>query len=198
MSANPIEFFYDLGTPYSFMASTQLKHMRARTGLDVQPRAFLLGGVFKASGNESPAAVLAKGRQVIADLDRWRRFYDVEFKFSPHFPFNTLYLQRMLAAQEREDPEAAERLMHSLFRSFWVDEADPTDPDALALGFKRAEVDCAALLAAAQAPEIKALLREVTDEAVGRGAFGAPTFFVGNRMWWGNDRIPLMEWELRA
>lgn len=194
-----VELFFDVGSPYSYLAMTQVPGLRERTGARVSLRPFLLGGVFKEVGNASPAGVAAKGRWMLGDLSRWAARYGVPFRMSSRFPTNTLGVQRALvAAEQRFGEEAMERLAMAFFRAMWVADRDLGSVDERARCAEEANVDGAALAEAVGEPAVKEALKAATSEAVRRGAFGAPTFFVGEMMFWGNDRLPLLEDELRA
>ena len=194
-----VEFFFDVGSPYSYLAATQTRALRERTGARVRLRPFLLGGVLKETGNDAPARVAAKARWMLSDLARWAERYGVPFRMSSHFPVNTLSAQRALCAAEKLfGEEAMENLAMELFRAMWVEGRDVSSGDELAFAANAAGLDVAALTAAIGTADIKETLRKTTDEAIARGAFGAPTFFVGDVMFWGNDRLPLLEDHLRA
>lgn len=184
-----IEFFFDIGSPYTYLASTQMAALAARTGVPVRWRPFLIGGVFKAIGNTAPANVVAKGAHMLVDLKRWAAHYGIPFQFSPLFPVNSLLPMRALTTYADEElPEAA----HRVFRAYWVESRDPSDRAVLT------DVLGEQALRDAEDPVVKARLRANTDEAVARGAFGAPTFFVGDEMFFGNDRLQFVEAAAKA
>jgi 2-hydroxychromene-2-carboxylate isomerase len=136
---------------------------------------------------------------MIGDLERWAERYGVPFRMSPHFSFNTLRMQRTLIAAEQRDPSLAERAALALYRRLWGEEADPVDPattHAALLEAGASDADAAALLSAPDEPAIKQALLQATEEAVRRGAFGAPAIFVGDELHWGNDRLDLLAWRL--
>lgn len=194
-----IELFFDVGSPYSYLASTQVASLRERTGRPVRMRPFLLGAVMKETGNDSPARVASKARYMLDDLTRWAEQYGVPFRFSSRFPVNTLTAQRALVAAERLfGQEAMERLAHRLFAAIWVEDRDVSSGDELAFCANDAGLDAKKLAVAVSSQEVKDALREATSEAIRRGAFGAPTFFAGETMVWGNDRIDLLVEMLRA
>ena len=191
--AQDIELFYDVGSPYSYLAETQTEDIERRTGRTVRYRPFLLGGVFKASGNVAPANVPNKARWMLADLDAWARFYGVPFRMSSHWPLATLPTQRVLVACERlHGQQPLRALSRALFHAYWVDDRDVTTPETLASVIGATGLDPTALAAAATEQATKDLLRETTDEAVRRGAFGSPSFFAGDQLFFGNDRITLL------
>lgn len=189
-----IELFFDIGSPYSYLAATQAEAIERRTGAKVRFRPFLLGAVFKATGNSPPAQVANKAKWMLADLACWARAYGVAFRFPSRFPLNTLPTERAVTAAERlAGEDAARRFALALFTAFWADDRDVSDREVIASVATAVGLDAAAVAAATDAQETKDLLRARTDEAIARGAFGAPTFFVGDEMFFGNDRIVLVE-----
>lgn len=199
MSDRPvIEFFFDVGSPYSYLAATQIDRVGEGAGAEVRWRPFLLGGVFKDSGNDMPARVAAKARWMLRDLSLWADAYDVPFRFPSRFPLNTLHAQRALAAATHRWPDALRPFALALFRAYWCEDRDISQPDEIGTAARAAGLDAEVVLASTREQEVKDLLRRWTGEAVERGAFGAPTFFVGDEMYWGNDRLELMARNLRA
>lgn len=190
-----VEFFYDIGSPYTYMAATQMDGLGKRTGAEVIWRPFLLGGVFKAVGNEMPARVAAKAKHMLQDLVRWSRHYDVPFQFSSRFPQNGL--RAMRACTFAEQKGKSREFAMAVFKAYWVDDLDITSDETLSACARSAGLDPKELLAACDSPAVKDQLRRNTDEAVARGAFGAPTVFVGDLMFWGNDRLHFVEEALR-
>lgn len=194
MSDTPIEFFYDVVSPYSHFAAHTAQKLAETTGRQVRWRAFFLGGVLRSSGNSAPATVPAKGQLLRTDFARESARLSVPFSYHPGFPMNTLGLMRGLAGLESSDPERAATLALALFKAMWIDNIPTDDLDRLGPIIASAGVDPAAFLTGAQDPANKARLKAQSDEAVERGAFGAPTFFVGDRMWWGHDRMDQLAW----
>jgi 2-hydroxychromene-2-carboxylate isomerase len=193
MADRLIEFFFDIGSSYSYLASTQMDGVAIRTGVPVRWRPFLLGAVFKAIGNDLPIKIPPKARWMLHDMTLWAHHYGIGFRMPTRFPIVTLRAQRALCAVERLQPAALPRVAQSLFRAYWAEDRDPTSDDAITAAARGADIDPAAILPAIEAQETKDLLRATTDEAVKRGAFGAPAMFVGDVLFWGNDRIPLLE-----
>ncbi len=189
-----LEFFYDFVSPYSYLASTRVEAIAARTGATLRWRPFVLGGVFKATGNRAPIENPAKARQMLLDLGRWSRRLGVPLHFPEVFPFNPiLSLRTALAA------EAAGKLVpatHAIYKARWASARDIADPAVLAAVLTEAGLDGAALVAAA--PNYKEALMKQTQEAVDRGAYGAPLFFVGEELFLGNDRLDFVEEALKA
>jgi len=183
-----LEFFYDFVSPYSYLASTRVEALAARTGATLRWRPFLLGGVFKATGNRAPIETVAKGKHMWLDLERWARRLDVPLRRPTTFPFSPmLALRTSLAA----DPAALPTLTHAVFRAAWAEGRDIADVAVLTAILDEAGLDGAALVAAA--PSKKEALTAQTQEAVDRGTYGAPTFFVGKELFVGNDRLDFVE-----
>lgn len=194
MSTPVIEFFFDIGSPYSYLAATQIDAVGKRTKTPVRWRPFLLGGVFKASGNTTPATVQSKARWMLQDLTRWAEHYGVPFKMSSRFPLNTLRTQRALTgvALKHDDAKVGVLAMQ-LFQAYWVNDQDISDEAVITEVASHCGLDGAALLEMSGSQAVKDRLKSDTDEAVRRGAFGAPTVFIGDQMFWGNDRLLLVE-----
>jgi 2-hydroxychromene-2-carboxylate isomerase len=186
-----IEFFFDLSSPYSYLAATQLPAIAARTGSIITWKPFVLFAVFKAAENEMPARVPAKAQYMLKDLHRWARYYGVEFRFNSRFPVNALKAMRLVVAGD-EQGRAAETAM-AAFRAVWAEDRDVTDPKELAAIAEQAGLDAGRAMAAIETQAIKDRLRAYTDDAIRRGAFGAPAMFVGDELFWGNDRLHFVE-----
>lgn len=189
-SGHQIEFFFDIASTYSYLAATQIDALGERVGVPVRWRPMLLGGVLKATNNRAPIEVAAKARYMLTDLHDWADLYGVPMRFPTQFPPNSIPIQRVLSAVTEADVRV---LGKALFDAYWTQQQNLSDLAVLAHVIHVAGFPSVELLARAQDQEIKDKLRATTDEAVARGAFGAPTFFVGDRMFWGNDRLPLLE-----
>jgi 2-hydroxychromene-2-carboxylate isomerase len=184
-----LEFFFDFGSPTSYLAYTQLPKLAAECGARLIWRPMLLGGVFKATGNASPVTVPAKGRWMNQDMARWARRYGVTLAMNPHFPINTLTLMRGAVGLQMRQPADFERYVDTVFRAMWETPRNMGDSAVLAETLQRAGFDAAAFTALVNDPEVKARLVANTEEAVTRGVFGAPTMFVGKQMFFGQDRL---------
>ncbi|WP_220348868.1 2-hydroxychromene-2-carboxylate isomerase [Alkalilimnicola ehrlichii] len=169
-----IAFFFDVGSPASYLAWTQLPAIAEAAGAEIVWKPMLLGGVFKATGNRSPAEVAAKSRYTRQDFSRYAERYGVPFQHNPYFPINTLLLMRGAEAF-RETPQF-QPYLRAVFEAIWVEPRNLNEPEELAQVLAQAGFDPAQVLARAQAPEVKARLKVTTEEAVARGVFGAPTF----------------------
>ena len=189
MSERTVEYFFDVGSPTSYLAWTQLPKVAAETGAAIVWRPMLLGGVFKATGNASPVMVPAKGRWMNEDMQRWAARYGVTLRPNPHFPINTLTLMRGAAGMQMRSPGEFLRYVDVVERAMWESPVNLGDPEVLAATLAGAGFDPAAFAALVADPEVKAKLVATTEEAVARGVFGAPTFFVGDAMFFGQDRL---------
>jgi 2-hydroxychromene-2-carboxylate isomerase len=189
MPAKTIEFLFDFGSPTTYLAHTQLPQLAADTGAHIQYVPMLLGGVFKATGNQSPVMVPAKGRRMGEDLPRFARRYGVPYQFNPHFPINTLTLMRGAVGLQMRDPQRFMPYVNAVFRAMWVEPVNLGDPAVLASTLGAAGFDADSFMALVGDAEVKAKLIANTEAAVARGVFGAPTCFVGREMFFGQDRL---------
>lgn len=189
-----VEFFFDFGSPYTYLAYHQLPKIAARHGATIIWRPILLGGVFQATGNHSPVEVPAKGRHSLIDLQRWAQHFGVPMQMNPHFPINTLLLMRgAVALQMQGDAAAFSHYLAVVFGALFEHPRNLGQAEVLATVLADNGMDPDHLLALAHAPAAKEGLKENTAEAVARGVFGAPTFFVGEQMFWGQDRLHFVE-----
>jgi 2-hydroxychromene-2-carboxylate isomerase len=194
--AKQVEFYFDFGSTYSYLAFRQLPKIVAAHGAQIVWRPMLLGGVFKATGNRSPIDVPAKGRWSFADLQRWARHYGVKFVMNPHFPVNTLAAMRGAVGMQMRGEDFA-RYADAMFTAMWENKRNLAQPEELAAVVQNAGFDPAAFQTMINDQAVKDELKRVTEEAVARGVFGAPTFFVGDEMFWGQDRLLFVEQALQ-
>jgi 2-hydroxychromene-2-carboxylate isomerase len=187
-----LEFFFDLLSPFSYLASTQVEAVCARTGATLVWRPFLLGAVFKATENASPLNNPHKAAYLWKDLERWADHYGIpRLTFPSEFPFRVVDADRLvLVAGEHGKGGAFAR---AAFNAIWADGKDLSKPEQLGEILRSVEIDPAPALERAGAIEIKDALKRNGEEAVARGAFGAPTFFVGDELFLGNDRLAFVE-----
>jgi len=193
-----VDFYFDFGSPAAYLAATQLPHVCADTGAELVWKPMLLGGVFQATGNHSPAEIAPKGPYMTIDLQRFAKRYGVPFVHNPHFPVNTLLLMRGATALQMKEPARFGAYVDAVFHAMWVEPENMNDPATVGAVLQNAGFDAAAVLALAGAPETKERLKAVTQEAVARGVFGAPTMFVGDQMFWGQDRLDFVREALSA
>jgi 2-hydroxychromene-2-carboxylate isomerase len=189
-----VELYYDYSCPYAYLASTQIDAVCERTGAELIWRPMLLGGVFRALGMpDTPALAPAKARLNHLDMHRWADWYGVPLVMPPLHPNRTVLALRATLAAEESAPVATK----ALFRAYWALGRDVSRPEVVSDALSEAGLDGPALVRHAEEPAIKDALRARTDEAVGRGVFGAPTFFVttdaGTETFWGQDRLHFVE-----
>ncbi len=184
-----VEFFFDFGSPAAYLAYTQLPKIAAKAGAEIVWRPMLLGGVFKATGNASPVTVPAKGKWMMGDLPRFARRYGVPFAMPPGFPINTLQLMRGAAGIQMKHPKFFATYVEAIFHAMFAAPRDLRDAAAVAEVVQSLGMDPAEFEALIADPEVKQRLIATTEEAVTRGAFGAPTYFVGDEMFFGQDRL---------
>ena len=192
-----VEFFYDYGSPASYLAFYRLLQLEKQYQLQIVYRPMLLGGVFKTIGNKDPASVPAKGLYLFTDFQRYAQRYGVTFRYNPHFPVNTLALMR--AAVSLVDHPAALHSFNKLcFDAMWKEPQNMADPQVVGALLAASDLDAAGLFAATQNPAIKEDLKKRTQEAVDKGVFGAPTMFFNGQMYWGQDRIFMIVEQLES
>ena len=198
MSQKVLDFCFDVGSPASYLAWTQLKRLTQETGARLQPLPMLLGGVFKATGNASPVSVPAKAAYIFKDFQRFAQRYGVAFEANPHFPIQTLLLMRMLTGVQTHQAQHFTQLCGHLFEGIWVRGLQLHDPQVLEAWLLEGGFAAAELLALAEQQDTKDRLKALTEQAIGRGVFGAPTFFVGQEMFFGQDRLDFVHQALLA
>ncbi|MCR5880511.1 2-hydroxychromene-2-carboxylate isomerase [Phenylobacterium sp. J367] len=186
-----VEFLFDFGSPASYLAWKALPDVAARTGAEIDYRPVLLGGVFKATGNASPATIAVKGAWMNADLARWAAKRGTPFTRNPHFPINTLHLMRG-AVGLRDDPRFL-AYVDAVFDAMWNDPKNLGDPAEMGPVLARAGVSGEEFMAFQADEDVKARLKADTEAAVARGMFGAPTFFVEGELYFGQDRLDFVE-----
>jgi 2-hydroxychromene-2-carboxylate isomerase len=194
-----IAFIFDFGSPNAYLAYKVLPAVAARTGAEIKLLPCLLGGIFKLTGNQAPTTAFGsiKGKLDYEMLET-RRFIAAHgldaFRFNPHFPVNTLLLMRGMVAAQRMG--VGESYLDAMLRGMWEDGLKLDDPAVFAATADAGGLDGQALLAATADPEVKAELMANTEAAVARGVFGIPTFFVGDEMFFGKERLGQVEAEL--
>lgn len=194
-----VEFHFDFGSPNAYLAHLVVPEIEKRTGAKFEYVPILLGGVFKLTNNRSPAESMSgiKNRLEYEELERQRfvrRHAITRFTFNPFFPVNTLLIMRGAVAAQLEG--VFDRYVDEVFRHMWAEPKKMDDPEVVGAALVESGFDAAALLARVQEPEVKDLLLKNTQDSVARGAFGSPTFFVGNEMFFGKDRLRDVEEEI--
>ena len=195
------DFITDLGSPNAYLVHKVLPQIESRTGAQFRYRPCLLGGIFKETGNQSPFFAFADIKHKL-DYERLEiRRYVAEhkldaFQFNAHFPMNTLTLMRMAAAVELDAPDQLRAFFDAGFAGMWEQNRDFTQEEVIKAHFGDAGFDADTLLARTADTEVKAHLIANTQDAVVRGAFGMPTIFVGEEMFYGKERLAQIEAEI--
>jgi 2-hydroxychromene-2-carboxylate isomerase len=187
-----VEFDFDFGSPNSYLAHKVIPEIEARTGAKFEYVPVLLGGVFKLTNNKPPMVAFGgiknKMRRFIA------RHKLTKFQFNPNFPVNTLAIMRMATAAQMSGE--LPRYADAVFGFMWETGRKMDDPEVIRASLLEAGLDADRLIAAAQTPEVKDRLMRNTSEAVDRGVFGSPSFFVGDEIFFGKDRLRDVEEEI--
>lgn len=195
VSINP-QFLFDVGSPNAFLSHEAIPAIEKRTGVKFEYVPILLGGIFKATNNKSPAESLAgiKNKREFHALETERfvkRFGVKPYVWNPFFPVNTLNLMRAAVAAQLEG--VFEKYVEAAFHHMWVEPKKMDDPEVAAKALAASGLDAGKLLTRAQDADVKAKLIENTQSAVERGAFGSPTFFVGQEMFFGKEQLREVE-----
>ena len=191
-----IDFIFDFGSPNAYLAWRVLPEIAARTHAQVNLIPCLLGGLFKLTGNESPMTAFGKVKGKLEyerlETQRFIAKHGIQgFRFNPHFPVNTLLVMRGLLAAGRAN--VFEPYLETVLKAIWEEGKKMDDPVVVAEVLRAAGLDPKAILDATQDPVVKADLAENTNAAAARGAFGIPTFFVGEEMFFGKERLGQVE-----
>jgi 2-hydroxychromene-2-carboxylate isomerase len=196
--AKTFDYYFDFGSLATYLAHTQMDKIKAETGASPIYLPMLLGAVFKATGNASPASVPAKGKYIFVDFKRFADSYGVPLETNPFFPIITTTLMRMLTGLQMRSDTRVHEFMDTIFKAIWVDAMNLNAPEVVDQVLREAHFDPVELLQLANEQATKDRLKDITTQAVDRGVFGAPTFFVGQDMFWGQDRIEQLKVALRA
>lgn len=178
-----LEFYFDYVSPYSYLANSQLAALDA----EIVYRPILLGALMNNVGNKPPATLKPRGKYLFRDVQRWADHYGIPYRMNPVFPVNTIKALRVALVVQEEGKLHA--LHQAMFDAVWAHGLDVNDDKVLSDIISAAGLPPDAVMARIGTDDIKAKLRANTDEAQARGAFGAPTFFVGEEMFFGNDRM---------
>jgi len=192
-----VEFYYDLVSPYSYLAYGQIGRICEENRAELVLRPMLLGAVHKAAEIKAPIETKLKARYQARDIRRWAEYYGASLRFPDPFPFRTLKTMRAaMFLQERGELEA---FTDAAFALYWEEGGAPKGLEAvdedvpISTVARRMGADPEEVLEGAASPDAKQGLKDATSEALERGVFGAPAFFVGDEMFWGNDRLHFVE-----
>ncbi len=186
-----VEFLFDFGSPTSYLAYKQLPKIASRHGARIVWTPILLGAVFKATGNTSPAMVPAKARYMNADMARFAKRYNVVLNFNTHFPVNTLTLMRGAVAYQATNQ--FDIYVNAMFDAMWAHPRNLNDPGEVGQVLHDIGIRTADFMSRIEHVDVKEKLKANTEGAIARGVFGAPTFFVNGEMFFGQDRLDFVE-----
>ena len=194
-----VEFHFDFGSPNSYFCHRVIPSIEARTGVKFEYVPILLGGIFKATNNKSPmeqfAGIKNKSEYNALETERFQQKHNItRFKFNPHFPVNTLHIMRaaIYAMQHSYDSD----YIDTLYRGMWEQGLNLADPEVIRAALVAAQLPADEIIAGSADPQIKQQLIDNSNASVARGAFGSPTFFVGEDMFFGKDRLRDVEEEI--
>lgn len=188
-----VQFYFDFGSPYTYLAYHQLPKIAKSRQAQIIWKPMLLGGVFQATGNHSPADIAAKASYSLVDLKRWADAFDVPLEHNPSFPINTLALMRGAIGMQMRGDAIFQHYLSVIFSAMFEKPRNLNLPEVIQSVLIEGNIDPADFLDLIGRPEVKDQLKSNTTEAVARGVFGAPTFFVGDQMYWGQDRLHFVD-----
>ena len=184
-----VTFCFDFGSPYSYLAYNYLSPIK-ETGARIDLKPVLLGGIFKATGNQPPATVQKKGEYMFKDIQRWSKKLNISFKMNPYFPILTVpHMRGAILAQKKN---ILEDYMQSMFDSMWLKGLNLNDQEILTQVASESGIDPNDFAEGISSDEIKNELKENTQFAIDKGAFGVPTYFLEDEMFWGIDSIKFL------
>jgi len=193
-----VTWYYDYSSPYTYLASTRLESLCERNGHDILWKPILVGGIFNAINQSvyEARATPAKARYGAKDVTDWARYYGIPFRFPSIFPVNSVKALR--GALMAIEAGVVSPYSHRVFRAYWAEDRDIADDGVLRGIAEETGLDGAAFTEWTNCPEAKDKLRALTQEGIDRGVFGSPTFFLEDDMYFGNDRLVLLEQAMRA
>lgn len=201
MTRQTLDFYYDFGSPNAYFAWKVLETMSARLDMEVALHPVLLGGVFKLTGNQAPWQAFANIKNKLAyeqlEIQRFIKDHQLtDFTFNSAFPVMTLLAMRGAIAAQKAGVHDA--YYPAVFKAIWEDDKNISEPEVLVQVLTEAGLDGATLVAATQDPDVKQSLMDATQAAVDRGIFGIPTFFLGDDIYFGKERLRQIEQALKS
>ena len=183
----PLEFYFDFISPYSFLAHKQIREMENKEGIKVIYKPVLLGGLHNLHGIKAPAFIPAKAKHMVRDCKLIAEKNDIRFKFNAYFPIKTLNLMRGVLVAEEDNVK--KYYIDNIFNTIWQDGLNMNDAIVIQKILQNLNINPKTFSLRINSSLIKDLLKKKTNEAHQRGVFGAPTFVVNNKIFWGQDRI---------
>jgi len=188
-----IDFYFEFSSPYGYIASQVAEEAEKRMGRPMRWRPFLLGPVFKVTGQAPLVEIPMKGEYSKRDFSRTARMHEVPFRYPAKFPIGTVAALRAFYWLDDRDPKKARELAKALYRAYFVDGVDISEPAAVLEIAKGLGIDAEALAKALEDPAIKERGKKEVDAALAAGVFGSPFFIVDGEPFWGVDRLPMLE-----
>ena len=200
MTQPAFDFYFDYSSPFAYLGSTQVPRLANEFGAAAALKPILLGALFKEIGTPMvPVMTFSEVKRdyYSKDLERWAKHWDVPFRFTTRFPMNTVKPLRLTLALMAQESPQTQSLVHAIFKALWVDNRDISSLEVLTELLEETGIDKAHLDKIGE-PSIKDDLRSRTQEAVTRGVCGAPTYAVDDMLFWGQDRVSLVEHALKG
>lgn len=188
-----IDFYFEFYSPYAYLASFRIDGIAEKHGCEVNWRPFMLGATFSITGHGPLTETPMMGEYSLLDMQRSARLFDIPFQMPEEFPKVSLNCARAFYALVDDQPEQAKALAKSMYHEIFGLGRDGTQPERIAELAKQNGIDGEALLESIQAPGIKQRLKDETGNAIERGVFGSPFFFVDQQPFWGNDRLEQLD-----
>ena len=183
----PFEFYFDFGSPYTFLAHKEIRRIEKENSINMKYMPILLGDLLNFSGIKANADIPIKAKYMIKDCKLWAEKYNITFKFNNYFPINTLNLMRCVLVAEKKD--FAQNLINKVFDAIWKDGLNLNDNIIVEKLLKNLDINPKTFLMESVEPSIKEDLKKRTSDAFEKGIFGAPSFVVNNKIFWGQDRL---------
>ena len=181
------EFYFDFISPYSFLAHKQIRKIEKENAVKIKYMPIFLGGLHNLAGIKAPGFIPIKAKYMIKDCKLWAEKYDIIFKFNNYFPIKTLDLMRCALVAEKK--ELTRNFINKVFDAIWKDGLNLNDNIIVEQLLKNLDINPKIFLIEASDLEIKDELKKRTDDAYKKGIFGAPSFIVNNKIFWGQDRL---------
>ena len=183
----PFEFYFDFASPYTFLAHKIVQRIEKENSIKIRYMPVLLGAILKSAGIKPNVEIPIKGKYMIRDCKLWAEKYNVTFKFNNYFPIITLNLMRCVIVAEKKGFE--KNFINKIFEAIWQDGLNLNDNTIVEKLLKNLDINPKTFLMEAIDIKIKEELKKRTDEAFKKGIFGVPSFFVNNKLFWGQDRL---------
>jgi len=191
----PFDFYFDFGSPYSFLAHKEIRKIEKEHSVKVKYMPILLGGLLKSAGIKPNVDIPIKGKYMIKDCKLWAEKYNIEFKFNNYFPITTINLMRCVLVAEKKS--FSKNFIDKVFDAIWKDGLNLNDNIIIEKLLKNLDINPKNFLMEAIETKIKDELKERTDKAFEKGIFGAPSFIINNKIFWGQDRLDFVLNEAR-